>query len=482
MSKIKSILAKIAPLRRDELVKFVCVSTLIILIVYVHDILRIAKDALVMSHLGTEYISAIKIWAVLPVSLIFMFLYIKLSDVFSRAKLFHIMNWFLISYFVLFALVLYPNSDAICIHISDHLYTSLPTFKYFFNIVKNWHYCLFYAFAEGWVMIMLSISFWQTANHITTLDESKRIYPLLGFASHAGLMIAAILSKVYVVSGTNWQPTLNKSVISIVVAGACISVCLFILEKKIIGSEFFNLKKGHFRGKRKISIKESIEYVAKSKPILLITILLLCFNLSLTLIEGVWKKSIELLCNNNANLIQNFLGNINMYIPLVGFICTVLSVYILQTHRWRMSALITPIAVLLTGGVFFVFMLLREYSYVMALQASALSIGTLFGSINNIFARGAKYTLFDSTKEMIYIPLDDDLQIKGKAAAETVGMKFGKGAGAALQQTLLALFPTLTLIDLSPIISIAFFAILAWWIYSITISSRRLLPDIFFKK
>lgn len=482
MSKIKSILAKVAPLRRDELVKFFCVSALIILICYVHDILRISKDALVMSHLGTEYISAIKIWAVLPTSLIFMFLYIKLSDVFSRAKLFHIMNWFLISYFVLFTLVLYPNSDAICIHINDNLVASLPTFKYFFNIIKNWHYCLFYAFSEGWVMIMLSISFWQTANHITTLNESKRLYPLLGAASHVGLMAAAFLSKVFVVDGANWQPTLNNSIISIVIAGIGISICLFILEKKIIGAETFNLKKGHFRGKRKISIKESMEYIAKSKPIMLITILLLCFNLSFTLIEGVWKKSIELLCNNNANLIQNFLGNINMYIPIVGFVCTVLSIYILQTNRWRMSALITPMVCLLTGGAFFLFMLLRDCSYITALQTSALSIGILFGSINNVFTRATKHTLFDSTKEMIYIPLDDDLQTKGKAAAETVGMKFGKGAGAAVQQTLLAIFPAMTLIDLSPIIAVVFFVILAWWIYSIAVSSRRLLPGIFFKR
>jgi len=482
MSKIKSILAKIAPLQRDELVKFFCVSALIILICYVHDILRIAKDTLVMSHLGTEYISAIKIWAVLPASLLFMLMYIKLSDVFSRARLFHIMNWFLISYFVLFALVLYPNSDAITIHISDELMASLPTFKYFFNMVKNWHYCLFYAFSEGWVMIMLNISFWQIANHITTLNESKRLYPLLGFASHAGLMGAAILSKVFAVDGANWQPALNSSTVSIVVAGIGISICLFILEKKIVGTEAFNLKKGHFRGKRKISIKESIEYVAKSKPIMLITILLLCYNLSFTLIEGVWKKSIELLCDNNANLIQSFLGNVYMFIPLVGFIFTVLSIYILQTHRWRMSALITPVVSLLTGGAFFLFMLLKDCSYITALQTSALSIGILFGSINNVFTRGIKHTIFDSTKEMIYIPLDDDLQTKGKAAAETIGMKFGKGAGGAIQQTLLAIFPAMTLIDLSPIISVVFFAFLAWWIYSIAISSKRLLPSIFFKK
>ena len=461
--KYKAIIKKIIPVHRHEIVKFSCVSLLILLIVYVHSVLHIAKDVLIISHLGTEAISAIELCAVLPISLVFMFIYIKLSDKLTRSGLFHAMNWFFISYFVIFALVLYPNRYALSINISDVVILRLPYLKHLFKIISNWHYCLFYVFAQSWVTIMLAISFWQTANHITTLEESKRFYPLFGAATSFGLLLACVLSKFFVVSGADWQPTLNSLTISIVIAGMALSLCLIALEK-IIGTEFFNLKKGHF--KTKISFKESLRYIASSQPILLITSLLLCYNISINLIEGVWKKSVEVLFNSNANLIHQFMSNVNIYIAVLSMLFAFIGVYTLQSCKWRTSALITPIVAIITGSMFFLFMVLKDAPFLLALQTSVLAIAVCFGAINNIFFRATKYTLFDSTKEMVYIPLDDDLQTKGKAAAETVGVKFGKAGGSLLQQMLLALFPALTLLDLSPIISVMFLVVLLWWLYS----------------
>jgi AAA family ATP:ADP antiporter len=469
--KYKAIIKKLVPIHRHEIVKFSCVSLLIFLIVYVHSVLHIAKDVLVISHLGTEAISAIELCAVLPISLVFMFFYIKLADKLTRSGLFHAMNWFFISYFVIFALVFYPNRHVLSIDISDAVILRLPYLKHLFKIISNWHYCLFYVFAQSWVTIMLAISFWQTANHITTIEESKRFYPLFGAATSLGLLLACVLSNFFVVDGADWQPTLNSLTISIVVAGLALSLCLIVLER-IVGTSIFNLKKGHF--KAKISFKESLRYIVSSRPILLITSLLLCYNISINLIEGVWKKSVEVLFNSNANLIHHFMSNVNMYIAVLSMIFAFIGVYMLQSCKWKTSALITPIVAIITGGMFFLFMILKETSFLLALQTSALAIAVCFGAINNIFFRATKYTLFDSTKEMVYIPLDDDLQIKGKAAAETVGVKFGKAGGSLIQQILLVLFPALTLLDLSPIISVIFLAIMLWWLYSTVVLGNYL--------
>jgi ATP:ADP antiporter, AAA family len=467
----KAVIEKVTPIHRYELARFLCIAVLMFLIAYIHSILHISKDVLVISHLGTESISAIKMYAVLPTSMIFMFLYIKLSDKLTRSQLFQAANWFFISYFVLFALVFYPHREALSIDISDAIILKLPSLKYFFKIVSNWYYSLFYVFAEGWVVIMLSVSFWQTANHITTIEESKRFYPLFGISAGVGKMIASILSANFVAKGTNWQPTLNNVTISVVMVGVAISICLFILEA-IIGKDIFNLTKGHLKNKSKESFKDSLKYIASSKTILLITALLLCYNISLNLVEGVWKKSIEVLFDSSANQIHHFISNVDICISTLSIAAAFVGVYILRTLKWRTSALITPAVVFLVGGTFFLFMFLREAAYLFALQTSAIAIAVYIGAAYNIFSRSSKHVLFDPTKEMVYIPLDDDLKTKGKAVAEIVGSRFGKGGGAFIQQALLALFPALTLIDLSPVIFGIFLIMLICWFYSTFVLSR----------
>lgn len=474
MSKVyKLVVERFLAVHRNELAKFLCIAAMIFLIIYIHGVLRISKDALIISHLGAEAISAIKIWVVLPISMVFMFIYIKLSDSFARSRLFHGMCWFFISYFIFFALICYPYRESLSISIGEATVLKLPALKYLFKIVSGWHYCLFYTFSQIWVVFMLSVSFWQITNHITTIEESRIFYPLLGFVAQLGLMTASLLSKSFVAIGTNWQPTLNNVTISIVAAGLALSLSLVALEK-IIGSDTLNLTKGHLEIKTKISFSESLKYIASSKPILLITSLLLCYNISLNLVEGIWEKSVEVFFAGSVNQIHYFMSSINTYISILSMICAFFGIYILRTYRWKTTALITPIITLIVGGMFFLFMLLRENSYVLALKTSGLTIAVYLGAIHNVFSRSTKNTLFDSTKEMVYIPLNNELKTKGKAAAETVGMQFGRGGGAFIQQLLLTLLPALTLLDLSPIISVIFLALLLWWLVA-TFSLSRII-------
>lgn len=58
----------------------------------------------------------------------------------------------------------------------------------------------------------------------------------------------------------------------------------------------------------------------------------------------------------------------------------------------------------------------------------------LVGAAQNVFSKSAKYSLFDPCKEMAYIPLDQELQLKGKAAIDVVCNPLGKSGGSAIQQ------------------------------------------------
>jgi hypothetical protein len=51
-----------------------------------------------------------------------------------------------------------------------------------------------------------------------------------------------------------------------------------------------------------------------------------------------------------------------------------------------------------------------------------------------VFAKGAKFSMFKPAEEMVYIGLDEQSRTKGKAAIDVVGAQTGKSVGSILQQ------------------------------------------------
>jgi AAA family ATP:ADP antiporter len=98
--------------------------------------------------------------------------------------------------------------------------------------------------------------------------------------------------------------------------------------------------------------------------------------------------------------------------------------------------------------------------------------------IQNISTKAVKYSLFDATKNMAYIPLDKDLRTKGQAAVEVIGGRFGKSGGGIIQSTFFILIPTLTFQEATPYFASIFFVIVILWIYAVRALNKEYIKQV----
>src|SRR3989344_3619717 len=130
------------PIHGFELKKFIPMAFMFFFINFNYTILRDTKDTLIMTAPGSgaEAIPFLKVWGVLPFAVLFMLVYSKLSNIFSKPKLFYSVISFFIGFFALFALIIYPNRDflhpnAFCDNLQSYLPEGLSGFV---AILRNW--------------------------------------------------------------------------------------------------------------------------------------------------------------------------------------------------------------------------------------------------------------------------------------------------------------------------------------------------------
>lgn len=106
-----------------------------------------------------------------------------------------------------------------------------------------------------------------------------------------------------------------------------------------------------------------------------------------------------------------------------------------------------------------------------AFGMTPLALIVFTGSLQNILSRAAKYTVFDATKEMAFVPLSIESKIKGKAAIDGVCNRLGKSGGSMIHQSLLIVFSTFT--ATAPYVASVLFVIIAIWMFAIRLLGRE---------
>lgn len=470
------------PIHRHELGKFVPMLVIFFLICFNYNLLRVTKDSLVVTarSSGAEALPFLKVWAILPMAFFFTFLFTRLSNRFKKETIFYIIISSFLAFFLLFGFVLYPLRESLHPNeLADKLQAMLPIgFKGLIAVFRNWTYTAFYVMSEMWSTIVMTVLFWGFANDVTGVKDAKRFYGLLGiganlssiFSGEAATWISKYTYNPSLPFGQDaWGQSVIFMVCLIVVSGL---VCMFLYRKMHKSGHGYNAP--HVKEQQakeapvKMGLRKNFAYLAKSKYLLSLALIVLCYNIAINLVEVIWKDQLHHLYPNPKDY-NAYMGRV---LTSIGIVSTLTSLFItgnvLRKTSWSFSAMISPFILLITGIGFFSFLLFKNswlQTFAAMLSTSTLGMSAFFGSLQNCFARASKYTFFDATKEMAFVPLSSESKQKGKAAIDGVGSRLGKSGGSMIHQGLLVLFGTVSLS--APYVGVILLVTIGTWMYAV---------------
>lgn len=473
------------PIHAFELKKILPLLFMKFFMSFTYGILFVMKDSFVVTAKGggAEVIPVLKGWIVLPIALGATLLYSKLTNVFRRTTLFYSIILIFVSFVVLYGFVLYPNLDTLSPHKSaDWLLGILGSENaHWIAIYRNWMQSLFFVVAELWGGVVFFLLFWGFVNHISNFYDAKRYYNLLVAGGDLAQIFTGPLVCFYTRKfvGDQFPIALKFLVCHVFVFGLMIILLYWWLNRYILTDKrFYNPEQQDvpLEGeKTKLSLFDSIKFIARSKYLRYIAVMVISYGLTMTLVEVSWKANLKL-AYPDIGAYQSFMASITSSVGICSLcITTLLSGVIIRSLGWRFCAQVPPIIVGGGAVIFLTLYLNQDWlgPYLTPLGLTPLMLVVLVGAFHNVSSKVSKYAFFDATKEMSYIPLDQESKIKGKAAIDVVGARLGKSGASWIQVALIQIVGTGSVLSITKFLLPLIACTAIFWIVSVRSLNRE---------
>lgn len=482
--------AAIWPIHGFELKKFLPLAFIMFCLLFNYTILRDTKDTLVVNSAGAGAITFLKLYCVTPAAILFVLIYAKLTNILSREAVFYAVVTPFLIFFGVFAFFIYPNLHLV--HPSAEsilsLQESYPRLVGFIDIYAYWAFSLFYVLSEIWGSAMIALMFWQFANYIVRMRESKRFYGLFAVIGNFALILSGqvvglssgYIQQFYATKEEAWIVSIYIMMGAVVLFGIiAMGLYRWMYKNVLTDKKYFDPdEQVHTtkKKKEKPSLIESAKLIFTSPALGLIAILIMAYGVTINLVEVQWKHQLGLWYAGDKGGYNWFMGQFS---TISGITIILFGLFIgsniLRRVSWFTAAVITPLMITLGGVIFFCFIFSESFvDFVLSnAQLTSVAAASILGAIIVILSKAIKYILFDSTKEMAYIPLDDELKSKGKAAVDVIGGRAGKAGGAFTQSTLLILFATKDVVAIAPQAFAVFLVVCGLWLLAVKVLARK---------
>lgn len=374
-------------------------------------------------------LSAAHLWGGLPLSIIFVLGYFKVTNVFERR---HHMTLFLVpfaAFFLLYAYVLYPNQETL--HLSDQEVKTLlgkyPDFQGLILTYAHWSTSLLMMLIDIWSSFAVGVLFWQFMNDTNSLKEARITYPLLGLGVSFFMSLSLFVDQWLLTKISSYQTYLP--LVMTLIAGLW-GIAL-LMQKHLLKDVLPRDKKLKSPIKEKLSLGvfETLGHVLTSSYLGLLAVMVLSFGMMMNLLMRLLAHYKGVLVH--AHILHDVnLSKLTQTMPfvsaLVALLMAGLSIHLLsQKKGWLKTALVTPIIITLICGALLVTLGHQQSN------SSSVNLFTLIVFLV-VLLKQVKPFFFKPIKEMAYIPLPHELKVKGKASIDLVIERFAVALGTPL--------------------------------------------------
>lgn len=393
-----------------------------------NKLLKLIKEACVLTipEGGITLIPFLKMWLIIPFSIILIALFRSLNKRYTLYSVFQIILCTFLALYLIF-LMLLPYREAMPIVWADGI---LP--DPFILMLHNWPSSLFYVVGDMWSTLLISILFWNLAALNFKLDEAKNFYPLFS------LDISGILAGVV---GLTFAHSLETILVAVIAVNIIIMALLYKFHKTqpIVQAETS-------------PNNEIAKPISRNAVAFFLGIIIFSYEFSDSFLDLMWKWKVSELYPH-AEKYSYYMSQIALIMGVLGtLICIFVARPLARRVKWQTLALITPSLVLVCAGLFFM-------SLYLDLPTETILI---FGLIMSVSLQIGKYTFFDNSKELALVVQTENDRSHAKEFADGLMTRVGKSSASFMQQAMfIFLLNVETLFPFYAAIFV-FFAIVLW--------------------
>lgn len=386
-----------------------------------YAILRSARNALAVTDLGggAQSIPWFELCGTMPGAVLMTMGLAWLLNRMPIHKVFFVSLALFVSFFILFSFVIYPALPQMVAFLgTGWMAAMLPKLASL----------LFFVMAELWKIALLTILFWGFVNQSISMENAKKYYAPLMLGGSVGTVLASPIISLCTsdaLSGKSWGYSLVLMTGVLVILSAVAALCFFLLSRSLKP-----VSEVEEEEKENLSVLESIKICFRSSHLFLLAWLTIADYVAYAIGEVVFFDVLKTHYPDPRDYCD-FMGKLSLWSGiLTAFSALVITPYLLRRCRWVVASLVTPICLLVTLTAFFLFVWHPALA-----ERSGLVI--LSGSLFFCLVRAAKFTLFDTSKEISFLLLPGVEKMQGKLVIDGMCARLGRGGASFLSLSLI---------------------------------------------